>query len=105
MATTKEDIDLCWSSFIPTMQFGKRKLVVWNVAALLEHLEEPPFQAVCLFFLDSKKIARCKVTLQRAIMMDDFRAPPPPRWMTQLSIIAINLCSNGYPLSNKALCA
>ncbi len=46
----------------------------------LDSLEESVFGVVCLFFLDSKKkIARCKVTWHRAIVMDDFRAPPPCR--------------------------
>lgn len=30
---------------------------------------------------NSQKIARCKVTLHRAIMMDDFRAPTPCKWI------------------------
>jgi len=62
---------LHWASFFPTMRFGKRKSVIWNDAALLGLFKRADLPGLLLIFLNPKKIARCKVTLHRAIMMED----------------------------------
>lgn len=65
-----------------------------TASATRSRSSEPFFQAVCFFASIPHKIARCKNTLHRVIMMDNFRAPPPCGWMTQLLVKGVALSLN-----------
>jgi len=92
-----------WLHFFQKCDLVRENRWLEMMQLYLDSLKEPFFQAACFFASIPNKISRCKVTLHREIMMNNFRDPPPCRWMTQLSVIVFLVFFKTVTLQSRLL--